>query len=80
MGFLWRRVVGYLVFLTVLGFLSILIYWENAASGGMFLTGTQGLAISIAVLFAALLASWTTRAAMRSRDRAHRREVRRRYR
>jgi len=77
MGFLWRRIVGYLVFLTVLGFLSIVIVNENAASGGTFLAGTQGLMISIAVLFVALLASWGTRAAMRSRDRT-RRDARRR--
>ncbi len=80
MGFLWRRVVGLLVFLAVIGLGWTLVYTWDASSGGTLLAGRNALLVPLAILFVAVLASWLTRAVMRSRARGMRRELRRRYR
>ncbi len=80
MGFLWRRVVGLLVFFAVTGLGWTLVYAWDASSGGTLLAGRNAIIVPLAILLVAFLASWLTRAAMRSRARALRREVRRRYR
>ena len=51
MGYFARRIVGYIVFLTVLGFLSTLVVNADSASGGTLMAGTNGAKIGITVLF-----------------------------
>ncbi len=80
MGFLWRRVVGLLVFLTVLGLGYTAVYYWDVSEGGTILAGRNSVIVPVILLFAALFASWLARAVMRSRARAMRRELRRRYR
>jgi len=65
MGYIARRIVGYFVFLAVLGLLSTLVVNANSASGGTLMTGTNGAKIGIAVLVASLMCSWIVRWTMR---------------
>jgi UPF0716 family protein affecting phage T7 exclusion len=65
MGYFARRIVGYIVFLAVLGFLSTLVVNADSSSGGTLMTGTNGAKIGIAVLFASLMCSWIVRWVMR---------------
>ncbi len=67
MGFLTRRIVGYVVFLTVLGALSTIAVAANESSGGTLFAGVCGVAIGIGTLAAALLSSWTVRRRMKRR-------------
>ncbi len=80
MGFLWRRIVGLLVFFAVIGLGWVLVSTWDASSGGTLLAGRNALLVPLAILAAAVIASWLVRAAMRARTRAIRRELRRRYR
>lgn len=73
MGYLARRIVGYVVFLAVLGILSSVAVSANASSGGTLLSGTSGAVIGVGVLLTALIASWVARYSMRRRDRLRRR-------
>ncbi len=73
MGYLARRVVGYVVFLAVLGILSSIAVSANASSGGNLLSGTSGAVIGIGVLLTAFVASWVVRLSMRRRERQRRR-------
>ena len=65
MGYFARRVVGYVVFLAVLGALSTVVVDTNSASGGTSLTGTHGAIVGVGILFTALMASWIVRWTMR---------------
>jgi len=65
MGYFARRIVGYTVFLAVLGFLSTLAVNADSASGGTLMAGANGAKIGIAVLFASLMCSWIVRWGMR---------------
>ena len=65
MGYFARRIVGYIVFMTVLGFLSTLVVNADSASGGTLMAGTNGAKIGITVLFASLISSWLVRWTMR---------------
>jgi len=65
MGYFARRIVGYFVFLAVLGLLSTLVVNANSASGGTLMTGTSGAKIGIGVLVASLMCSWIVRWTMR---------------
>jgi len=69
MGYFARRIVGYIVFLAVLGFLSTLVVNADAASGGSLMAGTNGAKIGILVLFASLMSSWIVRWTMRRHSR-----------
>ncbi len=72
MGYLVRRIMGYVVFFAVLGILSWVAVTADASAGGTLLTGTSGAVIGIAVLFTAFLASWMVRFSMRRRERLRR--------
>ena len=65
MGYIARRIVGYFVFLAVLGLLSTLVVNANSAAGGTLMAGTNGAKIGIAVLFVSLICSWIVRWTMR---------------
>jgi uncharacterized membrane protein HdeD (DUF308 family) len=69
MGYFVRRIVGYIVFLSVLGFLSTLAVNADSASGGTLMTGTNGVVIGVLVLFASLMCSWIVRWMMRRRSK-----------
>ena len=69
MGYFVRRIVGYIVFLAVLGFLSTLVVNADTASGGTLMAGTNGAKIGIVVLFVSLMASWVVRWMMRRRTK-----------
>ena len=69
MGYFARRLVGYFVFLTVLGLLSTLVVNADSASGGTLMAGTNGAKIGITVLFASLICSWIVRWTMRRHSR-----------
>ena len=73
MGYFARRVVGYIVFLTVLGVLSTMAVNADDASGGTLLAGTGGAVTGIAILFVALLCSFGVRWTMRRRVKLRRR-------
>ncbi|HEY4705408.1 MAG TPA: hypothetical protein VII27_06720 [Thermoplasmata archaeon] len=72
MGYLARRIVGYVVFFAVLGILSSIAVSANASSGGTLLAGTSGAVVGLAVLFTAFLSSWIVRRRMRRLDRRRR--------
>ena len=76
MGYFVRRIVGYLVFLTVLGSLSTLVVNANAASGGTALSGTHGAIAGIGILFTALVSSWIVRWTMRRHTKLRRAHLR----
>ena len=68
MGYFARRVVGYFVFLSVLGALSTLVVNTDSA-GGTSLTGTHGAIVGVGILFTALMSSWIVRWTMRRRSK-----------
>jgi len=72
MGYFARRVVGYVVFLSVLGLLSTMTVDADNASGGTLLTGTHGAVAGVSILFVALLSSWIVRWEMRRRTKIRR--------
>ncbi len=76
MGYFARRIVGYVVFLAVLGFLSTLAMNADSASGGSLMAGTNGAVIGVLVLFASLMCSWIVRWMMRRRSRLARAHLR----
>ncbi|TLZ70658.1 MAG: hypothetical protein E6K10_07340 [Methanobacteriota archaeon] len=69
MGYFMRRIVGYIVFLSVLGLLSTTVVNADNASGGTLLSGTSGAATGVSVLLIALLCSWGVRWEMRRRTK-----------
>jgi hypothetical protein len=76
MGYLARRIVGYIVFLSVLGALSSLAVDVNSASGGTALSGRNGAIAGVSILFTALIASWIVRWTMRRRTKLRRAHLR----
>ncbi len=76
MGYVARRIVGWLVFFAVLGVLTSLAVSANASSDGTLLSGTSGAVIGLAIVLTAWVASWVVRLAMRRRERARRRMLR----
>ena len=65
MGYVVRRIIGYGVFLAVLGVLSTLALDANSASGGTALSGSRGVIAGGAILVIALMFSWGVRWSMR---------------
>jgi len=64
MGYFVRRIVGYGVFLSVLGVLTTLVVDANSASGGTALSGNRGAIAGGAILVIALVSSWVVRWSM----------------
>src|SRR2546428_11285005 len=65
MGYFARRIVGYFVFLAVLGFLSTLVVNADSAAGGTLMAGANGAKNGVAGPFVSPICSWVVRGAMR---------------
>ncbi len=76
MGYLARRIVGWLVFFAVLGILWSLAVGANASSGGALLSGNSGAVVGLTILVTAWTVSWVVRLAMRRRERLRKRMLR----